>query len=101
MLRDGDTGDWVGTFQGHKGAVWSVSLNREATKAATAGADFTARLWDATTGDQLLELTEGHVVKTVKLSQHDDRLLLTGGNERRLRLYDVNAPDRPTVSDKL
>ncbi|CAM9682783.1 unnamed protein product [Phaeothamnion confervicola] len=96
MLRRADTGDWVGTFEGHKGAVHGVCMDDDALLAATASADFSARMWDAVTGDQVHEFVHKHVVKSVEFSR-DRSLLATGGHEGVLRAYSVEAPDKPPV----
>jgi serine-threonine kinase receptor-associated protein len=88
MLRNGITGDWIGTFQGHKGAVWSAKLDPMAYLAATASGDFSVKVWDAITGSCFQTFTQGHVVKTVDWSQNS-RYLATGGHEGILRVYDL------------
>ncbi|KAL6584745.1 hypothetical protein OROMI_004034 [Orobanche minor] len=94
MLRNGETGDWIGTFQGHKGAVWSCCLDKYALRAASASADFSAKLWDALTGDELHSFEHKHIVRACAFSE-DTQLLLTGGMEKILRIYDLNRPDAP------
>jgi len=91
MLRSGETGDWIGTFEGHKGAVWWATLNAPATKAVTCSADFTAKIWDALTGDELCELKHKHIVRAADWAL-DSSHVITGGKEAKVRLFDLAQP---------
>ncbi|PGH12286.1 hypothetical protein AJ79_04352 [Helicocarpus griseus UAMH5409] len=91
MLRDGMTGDWIGTFMGHKGAVWQARLSSDATIAATASADFSAKVWDTHTGECLHTLQHGHIVRAVAFPiQPNPQILATGGMEKKLRIFDLS-----------
>ena len=110
MLRDW-TGDWIGTFIGHKGAVWSSKISRDTSRAASGSADFTAyaspvlnstrrsliflphsKIWDTFTGQSLHSFPHNHIVRAVALSSNSSHLL-TGGQEKKVRIFDVNQPD--------
>jgi serine-threonine kinase receptor-associated protein len=88
MMRDAVTGDWIGTWAGHKGAVWSCQVDATGSLAATASGDFSARVWDAITGQSLVELPHKHIVKTCVFSPNS-KLLATGGKEALVRVYSL------------
>ncbi|KAJ6072263.1 hypothetical protein N7467_010348 [Penicillium canescens] len=90
MLRDGITGDWIGTFLGHKGAVWQARLSADAAISATAAADFSAKVWDTYTGECLHTLQHAHIVRAVAFPiQANPQVLATGGAEKKLRIFDL------------
>ncbi|GIK00280.1 hypothetical protein Aspvir_004300 [Aspergillus viridinutans] len=90
MLRDGITGDWIGTFLGHKGAVWQARLSTDANIAATAAADFSAKVWDTHTGECLHTLQHSHICRAVAFPiQSSPQILATGGFEKKLRIFDL------------
>jgi serine-threonine kinase receptor-associated protein len=96
MLRDGITGDWIGTFIGHKGAAWSSRLSSDATLAATGSADFTAKIWDPQTGECLHTLQHNHIVKAVAFPvQNNPGVVATGGAEKKLRIFDLSRTISP------
>ena len=88
MLRDGVTGNWIGSFAGHKGAVWSCRLDPTGCLAATASGDFSAKVWDAITGKPLWDLPHKHIVKCCSFSPNSLELA-TGGHEGKLRIYTI------------
>ncbi|KAI9812333.1 MAG: hypothetical protein M1827_004782 [Pycnora praestabilis] len=91
MLRDGVTGDWIGTFVGHKGAVWQARLSTDASIAATGSADFSAKVWDTHTGECLHTLEHNHIVRAIAFPpQPHAQILATGGAEKKLRIFDLS-----------
>jgi WD40 repeat protein len=81
----------IGNFIGHKGAVWGATITGNAELAATAGSDFTAKLWDANTGVELRTFDHKHIVRSVEFSSINTEWLLTGSNEKVIKIYDVTA----------
>lgn len=102
MLRQGNTGDWVGTFLNHKGAVWSVSINKQATRCCTGSADFTARIWDCVSGEELAQFPHEHIVRSVTFSDNNGAQVATGCQDKLVRIFDLNTAStqnfEPTLS---
>jgi len=91
QIRNGETGDWIGSFEGHKGAVWSCKVDAlTRTLAATASGDFSAKLWCANTGKELLEFKHKHVVKSVDFSIDSERIA-TGCQDGLVRVFSTCA----------
>eukprot|EP01086_Lenisia_limosa_P012815 TRINITY_DN41422_c0_g1_i1.p1 TRINITY_DN41422_c0_g1~~TRINITY_DN41422_c0_g1_i1.p1 ORF type:complete len:313 (-),score=39.73 TRINITY_DN41422_c0_g1_i1:10-948(-) len=97
MIRHGVTGDWIGTFKGHKGCVWGSRLNHDATVAATASADFTCKIWNAVSGECLHTFEHNHIVRTCNFNMGGDKVV-TGGHEKLVRVFDINKPDSEVLS---
>eukprot|EP00760_Papus_ankaliazontas_P029343 PhM_4_TR4212/c0_g1_i1/m.34098/K13137/STRAP, UNRIP; serine-threonine kinase receptor-associated protein len=88
MLRNGETGDWVGTFEGHKGAVYCSAINSTATKVVTASGDYSCKIWNALDGTCQHTWQHPHYVKSCDWRGNQ---ILTGNFDKNVRLFDVTA----------
>ena len=81
----------TGTFEGHKGAVWSVHMDPSATLAATGSADFSAKIWDLSTGNEKLSLPHKHIVRAVELSLDGSQLTTGSADKVSNQINDVSS----------
>lgn len=95
MLRNGQTGDWVGTFEGHKGAVFCSAFNAGATRLVTGSGDYSAIVWDAVTGAKLHDWTHP---KYIKSCDWMDNKIATGCFDGVIRIYDATRFDAKPAS---
>ena len=61
-----ETGERLGTFEGHKGAIWDVDTDRFSTRLLTASADATCKLWKLETGECLFTFNHRGPVRGVR-----------------------------------
>lgn len=99
MLRHGKTGDWIGTFIGHKGATWQAKLSPDNTTAASASADFSVKVWDTHSGEMQLVLQHDHVARTIAFPPHNNDVVATGGHEKILRIWGLKVQDYTGLED--
>ena len=66
--------------------MWQCVLNKPALLAATASADFTAKIWDAVSGDEKHTFPNDHIVRSVHFSE-DSNHLLTAGQPARICMF--------------
>jgi WD40 repeat protein len=79
----------LAVLQGHEHWVYSASFSPDNKRIVTASEDGTARIWDATTGKELV-VTEncGTAVWSAVFSP-DGKRILTGARDRIVRIWDA------------
>ena len=78
-------------LQGHGADVKSVAFSSDGTLIATASADGTARIWNATTGQNLGELRGHDGTLNSAVFSPDGKFIVTAGDDRTVRLWDAKS----------
>ena len=93
-----DDGGLISTMRGHTDPVWSVRFSPCGEKIASGGGyeygnkDFSIRIWDAKTGEQIGSPLRGHgdAVSSLVFKPDDPNVLVTGSWDNTVKLWDLS-----------
>jgi WD40 repeat protein len=93
-LWNSTTGETIRTFVGHRGFVSKVVFSPDGKRLASiASHDHVVRLWDVDTGREILTFPGDAGIGYSVAFSPDGRYLATGGDEKIVRVWDLNPPD--------
>jgi len=96
-IADCGTGAIRTTLKGHTAPVRSATFTRDGMRIATASADGTTRIWDATTGTAVAMLDAGARLSAICFSPDGGRVA-TAGDDNLVRIWEARAsPPQPVV----
>lgn len=85
MLREGKTGDWVGTYLGHKGSITCARVTKTGSNAVSTSTDFTFKKWNSK-GGILFEKDLGCITRCCDMIE--GKYIVIGAQNGAVYLYD-------------
>jgi len=97
-----ETGERLGTYNGHNGSVNSCDVNFDTTRFITGSGDSTVKIWDVGTGKELHSLPPKVSVRTVEFAEGDRQFLVLTDNvmsmPSTIHIYAMNEVGKPSAS---
>mmetsp|Transcript_18460 Transcript_18460/g.30064 ORF Transcript_18460/g.30064 Transcript_18460/m.30064 type:complete len:341 (+) Transcript_18460:46-1068(+) len=97
-----DNGERLGTYDGHKGTVWSLDPSSDSKHLITGAADMTVKIWEIETGKLLHDYAHSGPVRVVEWAEGDKMFLTVAdsfrGSQPTISVYDFtgNVEDQPS-----
>jgi len=91
-----NTGERLGTYNGHEGAVYDLDVNFDSSRLLTAGSDRTTKLWDVQTGRELFDFPHQAGCRSVGFAEGDKMFLTVQddiGDREPSKLFIYNVPE--------
>ena len=94
-----EDGDRIGTFEGHKGAIWDLDVDCFSRRVLTASADASVRLWDCETGEVLFTYDHRGPVRGVAFAEGSQMFASISDpfveHNAQISVYDIPENDDP------
>ena len=87
-ILDAETARPVWSLRGHTLLALDVVFSPDGLRLASTSGDHTVRLWDLTTGQEILKLVDSGTVDRVRFVA-DGRRLIGATRDRRIRVWDA------------